>query len=412
MIEGLVESPSDVLKKRYFLKSNLSAKQFAINARLHPTTFRSVLSGKLSMTASFIERLSKFTQTTPRYWFHLQLEYEFQTYLKKQACSTIAVLPIKKRQAETKNPPNINELPSKFETPGEHFLKIFLQPEKLSITRAAKELKMSDPEKVKKLVNGSIEFDYLMAARLACRFGTSVHYWLRLQLSYDIRRFTAQAKTQPKTILNQLELYRTKIEGKEWDSRQSKVLIPGKVLQTNCLGLAKDVKLAEWCQLLLVGQGKLKSILLGKSQMSVALVVKLCLVFDTPVDYWFDMKLRYLSVKAESAIKTKQLRTRIIACRKSSSPKSFEPVYPNPGTRLVESYLNPLNWSVCAFARHIGVKVSKLNHLRLGLATIDFGLALKLGKALEMDPKYWLYLQLDHSLSNNQKLPGGLPHGI
>jgi len=55
-----------------------------------------------------------------------------------------------------------------------------------------------------------------------------------------------------------------------------------------------------------------------------------------------------------------------------------------PGDVLYENYLFPMRWKVHEFASHIGVKVSRLDHLKQGSVIIDFDLALRISEALGM----------------------------
>lgn len=77
--------------------------------------------------------------------------------------------------------------------PGLLVKSLCLEPLNLSVTDAAKALKVSRPT-LSKLLNGHIGISPEMAIRLAIVFNTSDELWLNLQLGYDLWKAKKQSK--------------------------------------------------------------------------------------------------------------------------------------------------------------------------------------------------------------------------
>jgi antitoxin HigA-1 len=69
--------------------------------------------------------------------------------------------------------------------PGKMVKSLCLDPLNLSITEAAKALKVSRPT-LSKLINGRMGISPEMAVRLAIVFNTSEELWINLQAGYDL----------------------------------------------------------------------------------------------------------------------------------------------------------------------------------------------------------------------------------
>ncbi len=74
-----------------------------------------------------------------------------------------------------------------FPTPGEILLEEFMKPKKLSIGALAKELKV-DKMTVSRIVNCKSSITVDVAFALSKYFGTTIKFWLSLQMQYDIRK--------------------------------------------------------------------------------------------------------------------------------------------------------------------------------------------------------------------------------
>jgi len=69
--------------------------------------------------------------------------------------------------------------------PGTMVKRLCLRPLGLSVSRAAKLLKVSRPT-LSKLVNGRLNISPEMAVRLSIVFNTSEELWINLQAGYDL----------------------------------------------------------------------------------------------------------------------------------------------------------------------------------------------------------------------------------
>ncbi len=69
--------------------------------------------------------------------------------------------------------------------PGEHVRANCLEPLDLSITAAAKALRVAR-KTLSELVNGKSGISPEMAIRLERAFGSSARHWMQLQLNYDL----------------------------------------------------------------------------------------------------------------------------------------------------------------------------------------------------------------------------------
>ncbi|HTF21963.1 MAG TPA: HigA family addiction module antitoxin [Chryseolinea sp.] len=71
---------------------------------------------------------------------------------------------------------------------------------------------------------------------------------------------------------------------------------------------------------------------------------------------------------------------------------------PHPGEILSEFYLGPLNLTVTDAAEKLIISRPNLSVIINGKAGISPGMALKLAKAFDTTPHYWLSLQANYDL--------------
>jgi addiction module HigA family antidote len=69
--------------------------------------------------------------------------------------------------------------------PGEVLLEEFLEPMEISQYRLAKDISVP-PRRINEIVHGKRSVTADTALRLARYFGTSAHFWLNLQTSFDL----------------------------------------------------------------------------------------------------------------------------------------------------------------------------------------------------------------------------------
>jgi antitoxin HigA-1 len=71
---------------------------------------------------------------------------------------------------------------------------------------------------------------------------------------------------------------------------------------------------------------------------------------------------------------------------------------PHPGEVLRLEFLKPMNLSVYALAKAIGVPRSRINEIVHGRQGITASLALRLGRFFDVDPQWFLNMQTKHDL--------------
>jgi addiction module HigA family antidote len=75
----------------------------------------------------------------------------------------------------------------------------------------------------------------------------------------------------------------------------------------------------------------------------------------------------------------------------------------HPGEILWEEYLKPLHISITVFAKQIGVSRKVLSDVINEKAGISPVMALRLSKALNKTPQFWLSMQINHDLFHVQQ---------
>ncbi len=75
----------------------------------------------------------------------------------------------------------------------------------------------------------------------------------------------------------------------------------------------------------------------------------------------------------------------------------------HPGEILWEEYLSPLNISITEFAKQIGVSRKVLSDVVNEKAGISPVMSLRLSKALNKSPQFWLTIQMNYDLFKVQK---------
>ena len=70
----------------------------------------------------------------------------------------------------------------------------------------------------------------------------------------------------------------------------------------------------------------------------------------------------------------------------------------HPGEILWEDYLKPLDISITEFANQIGVSRKVLSDIVNEKAGISPVMSLRLSKALNKSPQFWLTIQMNHDL--------------
>lgn len=77
----------------------------------------------------------------------------------------------------------------------------------------------------------------------------------------------------------------------------------------------------------------------------------------------------------------------------------------HPGVFL-EEILEDLNISQARFAKALHVSPMRISHLVNGSRPVSADMALRLGRALQQSPRYWLNLQADFDIKNAERATG------
>ena len=79
---------------------------------------------------------------------------------------------------------------------------------------------------------------------------------------------------------------------------------------------------------------------------------------------------------------------------------------PHPGETLKEDYLVPLEMSVNALAKALGIGAARLNEIVRGERGVTADTALRLARYFNTSPEFWLGLQAQYDLDVEQDQRG------
>ena len=75
----------------------------------------------------------------------------------------------------------------------------------------------------------------------------------------------------------------------------------------------------------------------------------------------------------------------------------------HPGEVLKELCLDPLDMAAIAFARHLGVPRTRIERLVKGVTGMTPDTALRLARALNTTPAYWMNMQTNYDMAAASK---------
>jgi len=78
-----------------------------------------------------------------------------------------------------------------------------------------------------------------------------------------------------------------------------------------------------------------------------------------------------------------------------------EPMH--PGEVLKELYLDPLDMGAIAFARHLEVPRTRIERLVKGVTSMTPDTALRLARAFNTTPAYWMNMQTNYDMATAAK---------
>lgn len=376
-------SPVEILKHQYIIPSSLSMLKFAKAAGIDDTAVRNVVSCKRMMSSRFISKLARFTGTNPMYWHELQVAYQFSKYLAQNTRRPI-ISKIKAKPKRIFYPNNQLNL---------HAHEVLHK----NYTLEERSQSIIDQRILNRILSGTKRINFKTAFKLSSVFKESnpIH-WLKIQLALDIDQYIETRPKIPEQLKFELLDYKNNLQNQP-SANQESLLHPGISLNSSIV-IPSKIRLIEWSQLFSIGKKRLRKILLGEDDISLDLSIKLGQLFNTTPTHWLNLQISYY---ANLDVPNVIIQSSELSKRRESVKKNGK----RPGDILFENYLFPMHWKVHEFASHIGVKVSKLDHLRQGLIIIDFDLALRISEALGMDPMFWLKLQLVYSIKQNKSLP-------
>ena len=76
---------------------------------------------------------------------------------------------------------------------------------------------------------------------------------------------------------------------------------------------------------------------------------------------------------------------------------------PHPGETILEDILKPLDMSVNRLAKALGITAARLNEIVRGKRGISADTALRLARYLGTSPDFWLKMQIQHDLWQEQQ---------
>lgn len=79
-----------------------------------------------------------------------------------------------------------------------------------------------------------------------------------------------------------------------------------------------------------------------------------------------------------------------------------EPIH--PGEVLKELYLDPLDMGAIAFARRLDVPRTRIERLVKGVTSVTPDTALRLARAFNTTPAYWMNMQTNYDMSVASKV--------
>jgi plasmid maintenance system antidote protein VapI len=73
--------------------------------------------------------------------------------------------------------------------------------------------------------------------------------------------------------------------------------------------------------------------------------------------------------------------------------------YPLLPIKVLKNYfLKPMGWSTEKFVKRIGFNIRHFKHIERNHCRMNFELAIRIGEAFNMDPLYWVRLQLERDI--------------
>lgn len=370
--------PGQILLNNYLKPKGISVSEFSKISGIDRRTLQASIEG-CALPYSAIQRISYVTRTAPRYWHYLQVTWQFHEYLK---C---------RKPERCIEPISSPWRTSSFESPGQILSREFLKPSGESYRSIERKYKIQYPP-LYDIVRGRKAITPLLAAKFQLAFGASTRYWLDLQACHDISKITSVNSEGYKSIQVSIEKFRNDLERRKFTLESEKEICvhPGKILLRQFMK-PSGMSVIEWQKILFIQMGELKLILAGKRRLTAKMIVKLSRVLNIDVTYWIDLNNRYYSKLADA-------QCRRLLKKVEHKPVRIQHQPPAPFEFLENNFLRPVDFPRKRFLRHIGVKGRSYGDDFRVVPRISYDLAFKVGQALQIDPQYFIFLQMEYNI--------------
>jgi plasmid maintenance system antidote protein VapI len=375
----IAKHPGDVLNHLYLTPNRCSLKEFSKLTKIGLDQLTRLLKeGKMSHAT--IGKISKITRTAESYWYYLQSNWLFQQYRSNRTIED-DILPIVR-------PTKIEEQKVGGATGG------ILQKKFIELSRknyhAGKGNFRIYQYILNELVSGKQEITHKIAWQLGMTFGTTTQYWLDLKTACEaITLLNDRSTLLKEDVIQSLSGFCNKVFSKYKKlTTHGPHRHPGRMLLNQFIK-PTGISVIYWQRLLCVSHKLLKSIIAGKAELPLSLIIKISRVFQTRIDFWIILQNRFYASKIE-----KECRKNI---QKPVAPRSTKTLI-HPVRLLMDRFLTAMRIPHQHFLRHVGIKDDKFAGVKRGLPRIDFEMAIRFGKALDMDPLYWVRLQLQYDI--------------
>jgi addiction module HigA family antidote len=341
--------------------------------------FRRVLENRKIIPVDTIVRIAKYLGELPQTYLRIQDEF----FLSK-------VQPIKR----------IPEIISKVNCKERSFhgvLKEHLVSKNVTMQDVANQMKIELGALTRYFSrsNRGRPMKYIEAGRLGDALGTSPRIWLDLQSEWYLRKYLNEHPYMSKYF---------DVERLSQRSRRRAVEIssvippnPGQVLD-DCFLKPSGILREYWANYFCMSRHTLKAIINGERLMKFKFIALLVKAFDVCSCDWIEMQNDYLTHKYferhSSKFKIERIRSKP---RIGGSNLSH-----HPGNILWSHYMHPINLSTVELALHVGVPRSSIDNLIQGKDRLSHSLTIKLSQAFDTTPMYWLDLQINYDLINQQ----------
>jgi addiction module HigA family antidote len=383
MKSSRLKSPGWVLLNKYIKPSKESIGDW--KHRMHPlkTNLSKIISGEYCFSLKFCIWLAKETQTSPQYWLHLQNAYKLECYSRS-------------RDEKEAIPRIWNKLdPVK---PGHALVSGLMLKLNLTSPVLGRAMNLATSS-VNQIISRSKRINFEIAGKLGVVSGWGAKYWLDIQTRQDVLKelnVSLELMNAQYPSLNnyfKLNLQKKAIVTKNSShSNKSAYHHPGKILLMKYFKRS-GISLLDWSYFFDLSSRRLKRIVTAKSELSIGLIFRISKIFATKPEYWIELQNTFYARKCTREIRKRLSLGRLTAIKKKEMKRDLI------GKRLLEKFLEPMNWSLFEFADHLKMARPLIVHLVAGRQRVNFEVAIRLAESLGTDPMFWLNLQVEQDIA-------------